>query len=321
MEKGNSELDIESITRDCGLNNPDLKLTDIIKNITAIPELYSNTDTVKIYNYFLSECKNPTILQEIIRLEDRYRDKTTVPVLIDILLGKTISLEEENSDTLINLRVLSAKAIANIKDTTAVHALLHCLNNKNENYKVRFACADALGKIGDKYAVAPLIEVVKDEDEKSIYLRESAASALGQLGDKRAIDSLVGILETRNGLIDKFTFLKERVLEALGKLEATKDKRVFKALKNSLQDESSQIRINAIEALMESETDEAYELVLNCLFDNDEEVKRNALIAAYNMRGRHILDEIIEDKKYDTFLKEEAKELINEYEKEDINEK
>lgn len=321
MEKGNSELDIESITRDCGLNNPDLKLTDIIKNISAIPELYSNTDTVKIYNYFLSECKNPTILQEIIRLEDRYRDKTTVPVLIDILLGKTISLEEENSDTLINLRVLSAKAIANIKDTTAVHALLHCLNNKNENYKVRFACADALGKIGDKYAVAPLIEVVKDEDEKSIYLRESAASALGQLGDKRAIDSLVGILETRNGLIDKFTFLKERVLEALGKLEATKDKRVFKALKNSLQDESSQIRINAIEALMESETDEAYELVLNCLFDNDEEVKRNALIAAYNMRGRHILDEIIEDKKYDTFLKEEAKELINEYEKEDINEK
>ena len=233
MEKGNSELDIESITRDCGLNNPDLKLTDIIKNISAIPELYSNTDTVKIYNYFLSECKNPTILQEIIRLEDRYRDKTTVPVLIDILLGKTIPLEEANSDTLINLRVLSAKAIANIKDTTAVHALLHCLNNKNENYKVRFACADALGKIGDKYAVAPLIEVVKDEDEKSIYLRESAASALGQLGDKRAIDSLVGILETRNGLIDKFTFLKERVLEALGKLEATKDKRVFKALKNS----------------------------------------------------------------------------------------
>ena len=60
---------------------------------------------------------------------------------------------------------MCAKAIANLKDTSAVTALLYCLNNKDENYKVRLSCADALGRIGDRYAVAPLIEVVKDEDD------------------------------------------------------------------------------------------------------------------------------------------------------------
>ena len=71
------------------------------------------------------------------------------------------------------------------------------MSNKNENYRVRLACADALGRIGDRFVVAPLISVVEDEDEKSIYLRESAATALGLLGDSRAIDPLVSILETK----------------------------------------------------------------------------------------------------------------------------
>ncbi len=194
---------------------------------------------------------------------------------------------------------MCAKAIANLKDTSAVTALLYCLNNKDENYKVRFACADALGKIGDKYAVAPLIDVVKDEDERSVYLRESAASALGMLGDIRAVDPLVSILETKKGILDKFTFLKERV---------------FDALKLSLMDESAQIRINAIEALMESDYEEAYDAIKGCLTDSDDEVKKNALIALYNMTGRRILDEVIKETCYSDVLKIEAVSIIEEYE-------
>ena len=165
--------------------------------------------------------------------------------------------------------------------------------------------------------MAPLIDVVKDEDEKSVYLRESAASALGMLGDARAIDSLVGILETKNGLVDKFTFLKERVLEALGKLKASDNSRVFRALKRSLSDESPQIRINAIEALMDSDNEESYDLIKNCLKDTDEEVQKNALIALYNMKGRKILDEVLSDKGYSDNLKSEASSIIDEYENEE----
>lgn len=309
----NNNLDYESIARKCGLY--DLNDVDaVVRNIQSLDEVYERENLVSIYNFLLNECKNPKILPEIIRCEDRIRDKSSLPVLVDILLWKTTGNEDVNKDDFVNTRVMCAKAIANLKDTSAVNSLLYCLNNKNEHYKVRFACADALGKIGDRFAVAPLIDVVKDEDEKSLYIRESAASALGMLGDIRAIDPLVNILETKNGLLDKFTFLKERILEALGKLRIGDDERVFSAVKKSLMDESPQIRINAIEALMESENPKAYETIKTCLNDKDDEVKRNALIALYNLNGREILDEIIQSENYCDFLKMEAVSLIDEYE-------
>ena len=310
------QLNLELIAQNCGLYNSD-NPENVIQNIQALDEVYERDNLVLIYNFLLSECKNPQILPEIIRCEDRIRDKSSLPVLLDILLWKTTGNEEVNKDDFINTRVMCAKAIANLKDTSAVNALLYCLNNKNENYKVRFACADALGKIGDRYAVAPLIEVVKDEDEKSLYIRESAASALGMLGDVRAIDPLVNILETKNGLIDKFTFLKERVLEALGKLKIGDNEKVFNAVRKSLMDDSPQIRINAIEAIMESENDKAYDTIKPSLKDKDDEVKRNALIALYNLVGREILDEVIKSDEYSDFVKMEAVSMIEEYENDD----
>jgi len=306
-------LNLELIAQNCGLYS--IEDEDIvIRNIQALDEVYERDNLVLIYNFLLAECKNPKVLPEIIRCEDRIRDKSSLPVLLDILLLSPSSYSDINRDDFINTRVMCAKAIANLKDTSAVNSLLYCLNNKNEHYKVRFACADALGKIGDKYAVAPLIEVVKDEDEKSLYIRESAASALGMLGDVRAIDPLVNILETKNGLIDKFTFLKERVLEALGKLKIRDNEKVFSAVKKSLMDDSPQIRINAIEAIMESENDKAYETIKPMLKDSDDEVKRNALIALYNIVGREILDEVISSNEYSDFLKMESVSMIEEYE-------
>lgn len=212
---------------------------------------------------------------------------------------------------------MCAKAIANQKNTDVVSSLLYCMNNKNENYRVRLACADALGRIGDRFAVAPLIDVVNDEDEKSVYLRESAVSALGLLGDKRAIDPLVSIIEAKQGLMDKFSFLKERAIEALTKMGFSDNERVFKALRNSLSDESSQVRINAIEALMDSDHPKAYETIKHCLeTDSDVEVKKNAMIALYNMSDRSILDEIISSPNYPDALKVEAVTILEEYEEE-----
>ena len=161
---------------------------------------------------------------------------------------------------------------------------------------------------------------MKDEEERSVYLRESAASALGMLGDLRAVDPLVSILETKQGIIDKFTFLKERVIEALGKLRLDNNERVFNALKSSLMDESSQIRINAIEALMDSEHPEAYDAIKGCLKDVNDEVKKNALIALYNMVGRRILDEVIRETDYPDVLKVEAVSILEEYEHDDEDE-
>lgn len=295
-------LDLDVITTECKLLEAGSEI--VVENIADLEGKYSQEDLVNIYNHFLSICKNEDVLTHLIRCVDKYRDKSSISFIIDLLLDK-------NNST--SLRCLCAKAAANFKDTSAVTPLLYCLNNKDEHYKLRLACADSLGKVGDKYAVAPLINIVQDEEEKSVYVRESAAVALGLLGDIRAVDPLVSILETKKGFIDKFTFLKERAIEALGKFSFSSD-RVFKALKHSLCDESPQIRINAIEALMDSGDDRAYDLIKEMLDDLDEEVKKNALIALYNLAGREILDEVISEKKYCDFLKTEAQCMIDEYE-------
>ena len=302
-------LDFSVILEKCGVGK--LSSQAVVENIANLEEFYDASELVEIYNYFLTTVEEPEILMSVIKLADAYKAASTRSILLDILLLKKENIKDV--DNLINVRVLAAKAISNYKDTSTVGALLYCLNDKHENYKVRLACADALGRIGDRFAVEPLIDVVKDEDEKSVYVKESATVALGRIGDVSAIEPLVSIIEGKQGLWDKFSFLKERIVEALGKLNIN-NKRVFNVLKQSLMDSSAMVRINAIEALMNSEYDEAEELIRTALKDEDEEVQRNALIALYNMVGRDILDEVISLPVYSEFLKNEASELIKEYE-------
>lgn len=308
-------IDVDLIISECGVNsNKDRDF--VIHNIMNLENKYESYELVQIYNQLLVTVKDPKILMNVITCADKYRDSSTLGPLVDLLLTKNNINEHMEIDDLINLRVLCAKAISNHKDTSVVGALLYCLNNKDEHYKVRLACADALGKIGDRYAVAPLIDLVQDEEEKSVYLKESAASALGAIGDMRAIDPLVSILEAKQGFLDKFSFLKERVIEALGKLNLDNGK-VLRALKKSLLDSSPMVRINAIEAIMNSDSEEAPDLIRDCLKDEDKEVQKNALIAMYNLEGRDVLDDVLLSKEYSDYLKQEAQDLLNEYEADD----
>lgn len=314
----NTGLDLKLIADSCCLYS-DVDTSIIISKIDELKNSYNENDLVSIYNYMLSTTQNPDLIMYLIHCVDVYRDSSSLEVLVDILLLKNGNYQDAaTKEKFVNVRAMCAKAIANQKNTDVVSSLLYCLNNKDEHYKVRLACADALGRIGDRFAVAPLIDVVKDEDEKSVYLRESAASALGLLGDARALDPLVSILETKQGILDKFTFLKERAIEALIKMGFADNERVYKAMRNSLSDESPQVRINAIEALMESDNPKAYETIKECLDeDSDEEVKKNALIALYNMSDRSILDEVIKSDRYSDSLKMEAVAILDEYESDD----
>lgn len=305
---------LKQIAIECKINDTD-NIEFTVQKIRDLDERFEKDTLIDIYNYLMSVVTEPKILTVLIQCSDIFRSQSSLNSLLDLLLMKNItSVSDEYTD----VRVLATKAIANLKNTAAVTPLLYCLNNKDENYKIRLACADALGKIGDRYAVVSLIDVVKDEDEKSVYLRESAASALGMLGDLRAVEPLVGILEAQKGIWSKFTFLKERVIEALGKLTFNDDERVFNALKNSLIDDSPQVRINAIEAIMDSENPKSVDVIKTCLLeDDDDEVKKNAMIALYNLVGREILDEVISGEKFSDSLKMEAVAMISEYENEE----
>ena len=302
-------LNFNGILENCGLGSHSSEYA--LKKIALLEDMYSHDDIVSIYNYILLNVNDADILAGVVRYLDNFKNKATLSILVDILLLKGVNVDE--SDALINLRALCAKSISTYKDNSTVGALLYCLNNKNENYKVRLSCADALGRIGDKYAVEPLIKVLNDDEEKSVYVKESATFALGLIGDFSAVDSLVSIMETKQGILDKFSFLKEKVIEALGRIHCNNSK-VLKVFKTSLSDASPIVRINTIEALMSSDYDEAPELIRTALHDEDEEVQRNALIALYNIMGRDILDEVISLPGYSKFLKEEAQNIIDEYE-------
>lgn len=303
-------LDYNSILEDCGVGRVSAQL--VVKNIANLEEFYDNAELSSIYNYLLMNIEDPEILLQVIKFTDAHRTASTLAILLEMLELKP----NDDEESLIAVRAMCAKAISNYKDTSTVVPLLNCLNNKKENYKVRLACADALGRIGDKYAVQPLINLVEDEEEKSVYLKESATFALGLLGDTSAIEPLVSILESKHGFLGKFTFLKEKIVEALGKLNFN-NKKVMRALKNSLMDSSPMVRINAIEAIMNSGDENSVELIRPSLQDDDNEVKKNALIALYNLLGRDILDEVINLPSYSEYLKTEAQELIDEYEVED----
>ena len=66
---------------------------------------------------------------------------------------------------------------------------------------------------------------------------------------------------------------------------------------------------------MDSDHPKAFETIKKCLeTDPDAEVKKNAMIALYNMSDRTILDEIIKSPDYSDSLKMEAVSILEEYE-------
>lgn len=248
---------------------------------------YKKDDLARIYSVLLQKATDTEFLKYLIREIDILRHPDNLDDLVDFLFVKdTHSVSGIDLSSLVDVRVLCIKVISNYKENRTIESILYFLNSKNEHYKIRLASAEALGKIGDKNAVEPLINVVSDEDEKSVYVRESAAHALGMIGDMRAVDPFVSILEAKKSFLDKFTFLKERVLEALSNIDFFADKRTVTALKGTL-------------------------------FDDNESVGRNAVWALYNLLGDEVLKEIIEDPDVPEHCKDEANNILNDEEGED----
>ena len=74
-----------------------------------------------------------------------------------------------------------------------VEGLIKALEYNKDSW-VRKSAAEALGKLGDPKAVAPLIHALKDEDWR---VRMGAADLLGKLGDPKAVDPLIDALDDK----------------------------------------------------------------------------------------------------------------------------
>jgi HEAT repeat protein len=152
-------------------------------------------------------------------------DTSTVPALIN-------ALKRNHS----SVRTRAVEALAR-GDTSAIPVLIESLKNEPElqritknilasgkasaislmieserrqSYFPREGAAEALGKLGDRSAVTPLIDTLNKETHYS--LRKASAKALGELGDESAIPSLIEAIK------DESSSVREEVSEALAKL-------------------------------------------------------------------------------------------------------
>ncbi|MEH1955971.1 HEAT repeat domain-containing protein [Nostoc sp.] len=116
-----------------------------------------------------------------------------------------------------------------INEAAAVTGLIKALEDEADRtpeggYPLRRNAARALGKLGDRQAVSPLIGCLDCSD---FYVREAAAQSLEMLGDPVCIPALIELLKVGlqgEHLISKQPDLSqpyEAILEALGALRAT----------------------------------------------------------------------------------------------------
>lgn len=287
-------------------NNPDV----VINRLKGIRNL-NKQEAISLLNHFADLEKDTKVLNYIVQEIGRYRDKSSLGVLIDLLTGY-----KEKKNEYLKVRCTVAGILGNFRDESAILPLMYIMNDREEDYRLRLAAAESLGKIGSNKAVSPLIKIVSDDEEKSVYLKESATKALGMIGDEDAVEPLINMLDMQKDLVDKFTYLKEKIVEVLGKLNFKKDRRI-EALRKVLCDRSPHVRASALEALSETGDERVLEYIEPLLRDDNESVAKTAVCAIYNLMGREYLEEMLVRENLPTVCREEIEEILAEEDEEE----
>ena len=124
----------------------------------------------------------PALIQALGHDTDPFADDLDLDAVDDLDLDAVLDAVYRDA-----VRAVAAEALVKI-GTPAVPALIQALRDRSEN--VRFAAAEALGKLGDPQAVPALIQALGDSDW---YVRRAAAEALVKIGTP-AVPALIRAL-------------------------------------------------------------------------------------------------------------------------------
>ena len=194
-----------------------------------------------------------SIREAVIRFCGLYGDEKTIGSIID-------ALPKSKSPTEI------MRAVARSGNSRPVALLVQYL--KHSEVKMRLAATDALGKIGDKRAVGPLIERLNDSNP---IVRSSAAFALagfGHLNDERIYHGLA--------VLSRDSQSAAPAMVALGYL---RDKRATGLLAGRVSDKDDNIRYTAVTALAILGDPKAEPVLITALSDSSEKVRIAAIKA------------------------------------------
>jgi phycocyanobilin lyase subunit alpha len=192
-----------------------------------------------------------------------------------------------------------------IKDPQAIAALLTALEDEQDRapdggYPLRRNAARALGKLGDRQAVEPLIRCLEFPD---YYVREAAAQALESLDDRSCVPTLIKLLE---GGVAKATRVPgkphlvqpyEAIIEALGTLGANE---AINFIEPFTQHSTEKVKYAAARAMYQlTKKDQYGEILVQALSGDDLQLRRSALMdlgaVGYLKAGQAIADTLAEN--------------------------
>jgi phycocyanobilin lyase alpha subunit len=171
-----------------------------------------------------------------------------------------------------------------VREPEAIATLIEALEDETDRtpdggYPLRRNAATALGKLGDRQAILPLIQCLECED---YYVRESAAQALEMLGDPSAIHPLIKLLDGgiqaavqypgKPHLVQPY----EAIIEALGTLQATD---AIAQIEPFLEHFVEKVQYAAARAMYQLTGKAIYgERLANALQQDDLQLRRSALM-------------------------------------------
>ncbi len=171
-----------------------------------------------------------------------------------------------------------------VSDPAAVNALIAALADDSDRtedggYPLRRNAARALGKLGDKRAVLPLIQCLESSD---FYVREASAQALEQLGDSGSVPALLKLLhggvEAAQQVPGKPHLVQpyDAILEALGSLGATE---AISQVEPFIEHPVPRVQFSALRAMYQLTQDDQYGQRLTQALDHDElQLRRSVLM-------------------------------------------
>lgn len=274
--------------------------------VKAAHQLAQQLGNPTVLSSFLACLRQETdvnLLTQVIAILGKRKIYGAIETLLDFMRceGQTTIEKSEGkkkfkqSDAGMKIRAAAAKALGQMEDDQAVLPMIGILSDPDENYRVRLAVAESLGRLGAQNALKPLVDIVQDEQENSQYLKESAVKALGMLGDIRALDPLLDVFESKKGWLNKFSFIKEQLIEAIGKIGTPDNDRLTKNLLDALNDRASYIRLAAVESLGEVGDERIVPNIIGCLFDAAEDVATAAVHALFQIGGESLIRQVLSE--------------------------
>jgi HEAT repeat protein len=207
-------------------------------------------------------------------------------------------------------RLKATYALGSIGSERFIPVLIQQMQT-HENEDIREASATALGRIGNERAIPAIAERLKTDESKTV--REDCAEALGAIGGELASRELAEYLMFKS---DAWGYTRHRTAKALGAIGDEVAASALIKLVDSKED--SYIRMQAVEALGQVESETAIRCLEKCLASKH--LRRDALEALSNLTGERAAPYLIKSLRTDrdSWIRQKAAEALGAISNEEV---